>query len=296
MRIGIIGATGFIGAALARVANQRGHEMTAFSRQPGLSLRGFRETRPVAADGQAINVAGLDALVNLAGESVLSRWTASKKMRIRESRVTLTERVVESISMCHDGPRILINASGSGAYGSRADEILSESSSRGGGFLAEVCADWEAAARKAESFGARVVLLRTGMVLGKGGGAWPILRRIFGAGIGGRLGSGRQWMSWIHLNDEVGLILHALENPQINGPFNLVSPQPVTNAQFTRAVARAVHRPAIIPAPAFALRLVLGEAADMLLDSQRVDPMLALSSGYKFRHPELDGALGSLAS
>lgn len=296
MRIGIIGATGFIGAALARVANQRGHELTAFSRQPSLSLRGFCETRPVAASGTAIDITGLDAVVNLAGESVLGRWTAAKKVRIRESRVTLTERVVESISMCQDGPRILINASGTGAYGSRADEMLNESSSRGGGFLADVCADWEAAAEKAKTFGVRVVLLRTGMVLGKGGGAWPILRRIFGAGIGGRLGSGKQWMSWIHLDDEIGLILHALENSQIAGPLNLVSPNPVTNIDFTRAVASAVRRPAILPVPAFALRMMLGEAAGMMLDSQRVEPKLAMLSGYKFRHPGLEGALSSLAS
>ncbi len=294
MRIGIIGATGFIGSALARVASQRGHEVTAFTRQPGLSLPGFRETRPMAATGLAIDAAGLDALVNLAGESVLSRWTASKKQRIRESRIALTDRVVESISQAQNGPRILINASGTGAYGHRGEEILTESSSRGSGFLADVCADWEAAAIKAESTGLRVVLLRTGMVLGKCGAAWPLLKRIFRFGIGGRLGNGNQWMSWIHLDDEVGLILHALENAQITGPLNLVSPNPVTNAAFTRAVAHAVHRPAILPAPAFGLRLALGELADVMLDSQRVEPRLALDSGYEFRHPGLDEALASL--
>ncbi len=294
MRIGIIGATGFIGSALARTASERGHVVTAFTRKTGSSLSGFCETRAVAPTGPVIDATGLDAVVNLAGESVLCRWTASKKQRIRESRIDLTDRVVESITRGQDGPRILINASGTGAYGNRGDEVLSESSLRGDGFLADVCADWEAAARRVESMGLRVVLLRTGMVLGKGGGAWPLLRRIFSFGAGGRLGNGRQWMSWIHLDDEVGLILHALENAQITGPLNIVSPNPVTNAEFTCAVARAVHRPAILPVPAFGLRLVLGELADVILDSMRVEPKQALASGYQFRHPVLDGALKSL--
>ncbi|MCE9518367.1 MAG: TIGR01777 family oxidoreductase [Verrucomicrobia bacterium] len=294
MRIGIIGTTGFIGSALARAANARGHEVTAFTRQPGLSLPGFRETRLVAATGPAIDATGLDAVVNLAGESVLARWTASKKQRIRESRIALTSRIVDSFKLNEERPQILINASGTGAYGHRGDEVLTESSSRGSGFLADVCTDWEAAAKRAESIGLRVVLLRTGMVLGKESGAWPLLKRIFRFGIGGRLGNGKQWMSWIHLDDEVGLIIHALEHPTITGPINLVSPNCVTNADFTRAVARAVHRPAIIPAPTFALRLVLGEQAGMLLDSQRVEPKLALTSGYQFRHPGLTEALASL--
>ncbi len=253
-----------------------------------------KEVRPVAAEGPAIDPAGLDAVVNLAGESILGRWSKARKKRIRESRTGLTRRVVESLRSCRERPAVFINASGTGFYGDRGGEVLTESSPRGDGFLADVCAAWEAAAVDAQSLGVRVVLLRTGMVLGKGGGAWPLLKRIFTFGLGGRLGSGRQWVPWIHLDDEVGIILHALENAGCAGPMNFAAPHPVTNAELTRAVARAVHRPAILPAPAFGLRLVLGELADILLDSQRVEPRAALNTGYAFKYPDLGEALAAL--
>lgn len=294
MRIGIIGATGFIGSALAREAARRGHDVVAFSRGADLSLAGAKEVRPVAAEGPAIDPAGLDAVVNLAGESILGRWSKARKKRIRESRTGLTRRVVESLRSCRERPAVFINASGTGFYGDRGGEVLTESSPKGDGFLADVCAAWEAAAVDAQSLGLRVVLLRTGMVLGKGGGAWPLLKRIFTFGLGGRLGSGRQWVPWIHLDDEVGIILHALENAGCAGPMNFAAPHPVTNAELTRAVARAVHRPAILPAPAFGLRLVLGELADILLDSQRVEPRAALNTGYAFKYPDLGEALAAL--
>lgn len=294
MNIGIIGGTGFIGRSLGREARQRGHSVVVFSRRKDLSLSWASEVRPIAQEGPVLDPSGLDVLINLAGDSVLGLWTSVKKKRIRDSRAELTNRIVDALKECPERPATFICASGSGAYGNRADEILTETSSRGAGFLADVCADWEAAANRAQTLGMRVVLLRTGMVLGKDGAAWPLLRRVFSLCLGGRLGDGKQWVPWIHLEDEVGIILHAIENTHVSGPVNLVAPEPVTNIEFTRAVARAVHRPAIIPAPAFALRLVLGEFADVLLDSQRVEPKVALASGYQFRHPELDGALRSL--
>lgn len=294
MRIGIIGGTGFIGRSFGREARQRGHSVVVFSRRKEISLSWANEVRPIAQEGPVLDPTGLDVLINLAGDSVLGLWTSAKKKRICDSRVELTNRIVDALKECPERPATFICASGSGAYGNRGDEILTETSPRGAGFLADVCADWEAAANRAQTLGMRVVLLRTGMVLGKDGAAWPLLRRVFSFCLGGRLGDGKQWVPWIHLEDEVGIILHAIEHTHVSGPVNLVAPEPVTNIEFTRAVARAVHRPAIIPVPAFALRLVLGEFADVLLDSQHVEPKVALASGYQFQHPGLVGALRSL--
>lgn len=296
MRIGIIGATGFIGGALAAAASARGHVVVAFSRRREVSLPMVQEVRNVAPAGPAIDVSGLDAIVNLAGESVLGLWTGSKRARILGSRVALTERVVEALRGCPSAPRVFVSASGTGFYGDRGDEVLTEASARGVGFLADVCAEWEAAAAQAAALGVRVVTLRTGMVLGAGGGAWPVLRRIFRAGLGGRLGGGRQWVPWIHLEDEVGIILQALEDAAVEGPLNLAAPGIATNAELTRALARALRRPAVLPAPAPALRLFLGGMSDLLLHSQRALPEAVLRRGYGFRHPDLSGALAALAA
>ncbi len=294
MRIGIVGGTGFIGRSLGQEARKRGHSVVVFSRRKELSLSWAEEVRPLHQEGIALDPAGLDVLINLAGDNVFGLWTSAKKKRIRDSRVDLTNRIVDALKECSDRPRTFICASGSGAYGNRGDEILTEDSSRGAGFLAEVCADWEAAANRVQALGMRVVLLRTGMVLGQDGAAWPMLRRVFSFCLGGRLGDGRQWVPWIHLDDEVGIILHTLENQSISGPVNLVSPDPVTNAELTKAIARTVRRPAIFHAPAFALKFALGGFGSVLLDSQRLQPQAALSAGYEFIHPNLDGALAAL--
>ena len=291
MRIGIIGATGFIGSALASEAVKRGIGVVVFSRRKDLFLPWAKEIRPVHGDGQVIDPSDLDALVNLAGESVLGLWTRAKRRRIRESRITLTERIVEALKQCPQRPGTFLSASGTGAYGNRGDEVLTENSERGKGFLADVCADWEAAANAAIPLGVRVVLLRTGLVLGRDGGTWPLLRRIFRARIGGRLGNGKQWMPWIHLADEVGIILHALEKTSYAGPVNLTAPNPVTNTDLTTNVAGALGRRPFLPTPAFLLRLFLGQASSMLLDSQRVHPQSAQTRAYNFQFSELNDAL-----
>ena len=294
MRIGIIGATGFIGGALAREAVRRGHDVVAFSRRAGALLLWAKETRPIAAAGPALDPSGLDAIVNLAGESILARWTTARKERIRESRIGLADRIVESLRTCRSPPGVFVSASGTGFYGDRGDEVLTEASAQGGGFLAGVCAGWEAAANRARSCGVRVVLLRTGMVLGKEGGAWPLLKRIFGLCLGGRLAGGRQWVPWIHLEDEAGIIMRAIEHAGLAGPVNLVAPNPVTNAEMTAAIAGALRKPAIFHAPAFAIRLAFGGLSEVILDSQRVEPRAALADAYEFKYANLRAALAAL--
>jgi uncharacterized protein (TIGR01777 family) len=244
--------------------------------------------------GGVIDPSNLDALVHLSGESVMGYWTPGRKRRIRESRVDLTRRIVEVMKQCETRPKTFICASAVGFYGDRGDEWLTESATRGEGFLADVCAEWEGAARGALALGARVVMLRTGLVLGREGGAWPQLRRVFNARLGSRLGDGRQWVPWIHLDDEVGIILDALENPGYNGPVNLTAPNPVTNAELTNEIARVLKKSKFIPVPALALKLVLGEASNMVLTSLRAKPEAALANGYTFKHPELAGALAIL--
>lgn len=294
MRIGIIGGTGFIGRSLGQEAQKRGHSVVVFSRQKEISLSWAAEVCPIHQEGTALDPSGLDVLINLAGDNVFGLWTSAKKQRIRDSRVVLTNRIVDALKECPKRPATFICASGSGAYGNRGDEILTETSSRGAGFLADVCADWEAAANRAQALGMRVVLLRTGMVIGQDGGAWPLLRRVFSFCLGGRLGDGKQWVPWIHLDDEVGIILHAVERPNITGPVNLVAPHPVTNAELTAAISRTVKRPAIFHAPAFALKLALGGLGSVVLDSQRLQPLAALNAKYEFKHPYLNNALTEL--
>ena len=293
MRIGITGASGFIGSAFGRLSSAAGHEVVAFSRSAGAAVPWALETRRLSAAG--IDSSGCDALVHLAGESLLGLWSRAKKQRLWSSRVDLTKAVVESLANSKERPRILLCASGAGFYGDRGDEVLDESSPRGTGFLSDLCFAWESAARQAEQLGTRVVLLRTGMVLGPGGGALALLRKVFGLGLGGRLGSGRQWMPWIHLEDQARLMLWCIENASVSGPVNHVAPVAVTNREFTATLAKALKRPAFFHAPAFALRLVMREmAAEMFLGSQRVMPRAALDLGFTFRHPELDSALRSL--
>jgi uncharacterized protein (TIGR01777 family) len=234
-----------------------------------------------------------DVIIHLAGEPVAQRWTAEAKRRIRESRVVGTRNLVEALAALPRRPEALICASAIGYYGSRGDEILTESSAPGSGFLPEVCVAWEKEAQAAEALGIRVVRVRTGLVLAADGGALQRMLPPFRMGVGGRLGSGRQWMSWIHLEDLTGLFQFAVES-QVRGPLNAVAPHAVTNSDFTRELARALRRPAVFPVPEFALRLLFGEMADVLLASQRVAPAAAEAAGFRFRFPQLAPALEGL--
>ena len=290
MKVGITGASGFLAGHLIRGLHARGHDAIAFTRSPGKAVPGCVETRGLSAD-QPPDVRGLDAVVNFAGESLLGPWTQAKRQRIVASRVGTTSRLAAAMGSRRDGPRVLISASGVGFYGDRGDEVLDESKPAGSGFLTEVTEEWEAAARGAEKSGVRVVRLRIGFVVGPDGGAFPLLRRVFGLGLGGRLGSGRQWMSPIHVADVAGLIVFLLEHeredggPAASGVFNAVCPEPVRNADFTRALGKALHRPALIPVPEFVLRGLLRDQARLLLDSQRAVPKRAQALGYEFRFP-----------
>ena len=238
-------------------------------------------------------MSNLDAVVNLAGEPILGLWTSSKRGRILESRVSSTSRIVEAILAASHGPRILMNASAIGYYGDIGEQEVSENSPSGTGFLAETCKAWEAATEPAAQAGCRVIRLRIGFVVGPGG-AMNLILPVFRFGLGGILGNGRQWMSCIHVDDVAGMILWSLENESISGPVNAVMPAPVRNADFTRELAAAVRRPAILPAPAFALRLVLGELSRVMLDSVRVVPHVAQLHHYKYDFPTLPDAFASL--
>jgi uncharacterized protein len=272
MTVAITGASGMIGRSLQQRLAAAGHTALTIPR--------------------GANPPECDALVNLSGEPIAQRWTDAAKIRIRESRVEGTRRLVNSLASESRRPRVLVCASAVGIYGSRGDEILTEKSAAGSGFLPNVVKEWEEAARTAEALGIRVVSLRFGVVLGHGGALAKLLLP-FRLGAGGRLSSGRQWMSWIHVDDAVSLILFALDNAnaELRGPVNATAPDPVTNDEFTRRLARAVHRPAIFPVPAFALKLVFGEMSEVLLDSQRVLPATAQSAGFTFLYPELSAAL-----
>lgn len=282
MKIGITGASGFIGSRIVETAREAGHEPIGFSRQ---ERPGFR----VLNDQTPVDLGGLDAVMNLAGESVFDVWTAAKKERILKSRVETTRRIVQAMS-APDAPKILVNASAIGFYGETGENQVDEGSPSGQGFLAEVCRQWEAAALEAEKAGVRVVCIRTGFVIGRGG-AMKLIKPVFSLGLGGNLGNGQQWMSGVHVDDVAGLFLWAAENDAIQGPVNAVMPEPFRNQEFTRETASVLHRPAFLPAPAFAMRIVLGELSSLMLDSSRVVPAVASQAGYAYRHPTLRGAL-----
>lgn len=296
MKVFVSGATGLIGRAVAGALVARGDTVTALVRSPEraqLPAEVERVQGDVTAAGPwQARVDGQDAVVHLAGEPVDARWTEARKASILGSRVEGTRRVVEAIAAAARKPGVLVSASGQGYYGTRDDDQeVDESAPAGNDFLARVCVAWEAEARKAP---ARVALLRTGIVLSREGGALRRMETPFRLFAGGPLGSGRQWMSWIHIADEVGLTRFALDDARVEGPLNLVAPGPVRNADFARALGRAMSRPALAPAPAFAIRLVLGEMAQVVLRGARVVPRRALELGYRFRFPELDGALADL--
>lgn len=301
MRIGITGASGFIGRHLIHQLRARGHESVAFSRSPEKPVPGCVETL-VMRESRPLDLSRLDGIVNLAGETIIGIWTEAKKRRIIDSRVKATNRLVETLAKLHAtgdpaAPRVLISGSAIGLYGDRGDETLTENSPAGHGFLAEVCADWEAAARRAaEVAGVRVALVRIGLVCGRDGGAFPALRVPFSLGLGGRLGTGQQWMSPVHVEDVAGLFVHLLEKDDATGPFNAVCPAPVRNEDFTQQLARALDRPAVLSAPAVLLRTVLGELSHLMLDSQRVLPEAAASAGYTFQFPDLPAILADMTA
>jgi uncharacterized protein len=299
MNITVTGATGFIGSRLVDDLLQAGHSIHAIGRKRSAGLPQavkFSEWKSTEVEPPPESLATADALVNLAGEPVAQRWTPEVKRRIRSSRVDGTRNLVNALAKQSHHPRVLVCASAIGYYGSRGDEVLTETSAPGRGFLAQVVIDREEAGRQAEALGIRVVSLRFGVVLGKDGGALAKMLPPFRLGLGGRFASGQQWMSWIHVNDVIGLIRFALEHATARGPMNATSPHPVTNAEFTRELAAALHRPAIFPVPKFALNLLFGEMADILLGSQRVIPEGAQNAGYRFQYPELKQALVRLLS
>jgi uncharacterized protein (TIGR01777 family) len=298
MRIVVTGATGFVGQALVQRLAQEGHDVQILIRKPRTGLPpqirysiwdALQNDPPVAA------LEGAEAVIHLAGAPITQRWTDASKRDIRASRAGGTQRLIAAMSQLSTHPRVLISGSAVGYYGSRGDEILTEASPPGQGFLAEVCEEWESAANLGLALNMRVVRLRTGIVLGREGGALARMLPAFRAGAGGRLGSGEQWMSWIHLDDLVAMILAALTNEKFNGAVNAVAPGPVRNSEFTQSLASELRRPAIFPAPMFLLRLLFGELADAVFEaSQRVMPAAAEKAGFEFRFTELRPALRDL--
>jgi len=295
MKILITGASGLVGSALGEAVAGEGHTICRLVRPDSEHDRG-------AGFGVAWNPAtgelggaavGADAVVNLAGASIAGgRWTNARKKVLRDSRVDTTRALVGALAKMAARPRVLISASAVGYYGRRGDELLTEASTPSNDFLASISAEWEAEARKAEALGIRVVLVRFGVILARHGGALPQMMFPFRFGVGGKIGSGRQWMPWLTLDDAIAIIRFAVNNESVSGPLNAVAPQPMQNAEFTRVLAAVMHRPAIFPAPAFALRILLGEMADaLLLGSQRAVPAVLEKLGYSFLHPSLEPAL-----
>jgi uncharacterized protein len=298
MRTLVTGATGLIGRhLLGSIENA-----VVLSRRPGEARRSLGPVEihfwePEAGPAPSAALSGVGVVFNLAGEPVAEgRWTDNKKRRIRDSRVLGMRNLVAGLVAMENRPHVLVSASAVGYYGDRGDEELDEHSAPGQGFLAEVCAEWECEAMAAAQVGIRVVCVRIGVVLAPGGGALARMLTTFRMGLGGRLGSGRQWMPWVHIKDVAGIMQHASRNDGIRGPVNAVAPHPVTNLDFTRALARAVHRSALLPVPRAALRIALGEFSDILLASQRVFPRVAEDSGYIFVHSDLGRAIDDVTT
>jgi uncharacterized protein (TIGR01777 family) len=305
MRVFVAGGSGMVGSRLVRALHQRGNQVVLLTRRP----EAVRETLgpsctvvagdPVQPGPWAEAVDDCDAVVNLTGENLFNRrWNEDFKKRLRDSRVLSTRHVVEALARkprtASGAPKTLVNASAIGYYGPRGDEELTEESPPGDDFLARMCVEWEQAARAAEGQGVRVAVVRIGVVLGRDAGAIPKMLTPFKMGVGGPIGSGSQWLSWVHHADIVGILLLALDNPAAQGPVNGTAPQPVTNRDFARALGRALHRPAFLPTPGFGLKLLMGEVAEMLTTGQRVLPAKALALGYKFKFPDLDAALADV--
>lgn len=293
----LTGASGFIGSELVRELLAQQHKLTILSRNPATSTGLFgNKVSVVSWDfNSPLNLPACDHLIHLSGEPIFGhRWTSSFKAKLRSSRIIPTRELVQAIGRAQVKPQSFICASAVGFYGDRGDEWLEESSSGRSDFLAELCHDWEKAASPATSFGTRVAFLRIGIVLGRGGGALEKMLPPFKAGVGGRIGNGKQWMSWVHVKDMTAAIRHVMNTSSLSGPINVVSPQPVTNKDFSHTLGQTLHRPAFLPVPTLALRLAMGEVASVLTSSQRVKPRALLESGFQFQYEELHNALSQL--
>jgi uncharacterized protein (TIGR01777 family) len=295
MKALVTGATGFVGPRLLRLLDRPvvlSRNLDHARASIGTLAGRIVQWDPMQGPPPAEAFEGIDVVLHLAGESVAEgRWTAAQKARIRDSRVIGTRHLVQGIAQAAVKPKTFVSASAVGYYGDRGDEELTEAASPANDFLAEVCVAWEREAVAAEQYGVRVVTARTGIVLGAGGGALAKMLTPFKLGGGGPLGNGRQWMPWIHVADLARLYLHAAEKESIRGAMNAVAPHPVRNSEFTKALARQLHRPAFMPAPYFGLRLLFGEFAKVLFASQRVIPRVALDTGFVFQYPEIVAAL-----
>lgn len=298
MRVLVAGGTGFIGRSLILELLAAGHDAVVLTRRPqearavlppGVGVRGWSPPEPL----ESSVLAGTDAVVNLAGAGIARRWTDAAKREILSSRTAATTALIQAMQTLSARPRVLVNASAVGYYGPRGDEIVTETDPPGDDFLAQVCREWEAAATGAEALGVRVVRLRIGLVLGRGG-ALSRMSLPFRFFVGGPMGSGQQWMPWIHMDDLTGLVRFALDNDGLSGPVNGTAPNPVRNGDFALALGRVLRRPAGLRTPAAALRLVFGEMAGMLLTGQRAIPQAALAAGYRFRYQELVPALEAI--
>jgi uncharacterized protein (TIGR01777 family) len=297
MKLLITGGTGFIGGSLCQALGASGHELVVLTRSPRTSASPrirFVVWQPGSAGPWERELEGAAGVINLAGESVVARrWTPEQKERLVVSRVGTTKALVEAIKNTRQKPMAFISASAIGYYGPRGDEVLNEGASPGSDFLATLCQQWEQAVQAAQGLGVRVVRLRIGLVLARDGGALAKMLPAFQWGLGGPLGSGRQWLSWIQRDDLIRLIHFALEDQRVAGALNSTAPNPVTMREFARTLGRALHRPALAPVPGFVLRLMLGEMAEMLLTGQRVMPDAATRLGFRFRYPQLAEALSA---
>jgi uncharacterized protein len=298
-RILVSGASGPIGSALLPSLKAGGAQVARLTRSSATAGTSGEEripwdpSQPLAPDA----VSGFDAVIHLAGESIVGRWTDSKKAKIRESRSAGTKHLALALALAKDKPQVFISSSAIGYYGNRGDEVLNEESAPGTGFLVDVCREWESATQLAASAGIRTVQIRTGIVLSPKGGALGKMLTPFRMGVGGKIGSGRQWMSWIDVQDMIGAIHHILKSDLLQGPVNMVAPKPVTNADFTKILASVLSRPAIFPVPEFAVKLLFGEMGEtVLLGSQRVEPVKLVTSGYPFRFSDLRSSLQGIVS
>lgn len=299
MRIIITGGTGLIGRALAADLAKDSHDVIVLSRNPQRVAHLPAGARVERWDGRTAEgweplADGADAIVNLAGEDIAKRWTKTRKQRVLESRLNAGAAVTQAVRAARRRPKVVVQASAVGYYGPRRDEEVTEETPPGDDFLAKVAMQWEASTAPVREMGARLAVARIGIVLSNHGGALPILALPFRFFVGGRMGSGRQWWPWVHMADTVGALRFLIEDPRANGPVNVTAPHPVRNAEFVRALGRALRRPALLPAPAFALRLLLGERATVVVDGQRAVPRRLTALGYAYRFTEVGPALHNL--